>query len=188
MKKGIAVILIMVCLLGVCGAAQAKNLYDRYWQPGEYALEITEDDQARYAALWEQVQALSAGTLVREANEAETLEVQYEKYLQMGEIPERFYDDVGAYTWAAGLPDEEAIPQEEAYIRACLALAKQYDLQPDALSHYWPHWLYITADPENPVWQVDFICYDGSSTRTASVALYAHDGSVCGVSYTDSVG
>lgn len=187
MKK-IAFILTIAILLGACLAAQAKPLYDRYWQPGEYALEITEEDQAQYAALWEQVRALSIGTPVREANEAETLEVQYEKYLQMGEIPERIYDDVGAYTWAVGLPDETAISREEAYLRACIVLERQYDLQPEQMIHYWPHYAYITADPEHPVWQVDFICYDGTQKTTATVALYARDGSVCGVQYGMAVG
>lgn len=188
MKKYLAIVLTLVLILGVCMVGHAKPLYDAYWEPGTYTLEITEEEQARFTALWEQVETLSAGTPVREANEAETLEVQYEKYLQMGEIPERYYDDVGAYIWAVGLPDEEAISQEEAYIRACMALEQQYDLQPEQLIHYWPHYAYITADPEHPVWQVDLICYDGASTMSISVSLYALDGSVCGMLYRQSVG
>ena len=188
MRKCITIILVLLSVLGTYTIGQAKSLYDKYWEPGAYTVEITEEDQARYAALWAQVEALSVGTPVREANEAETLEAQYEKYLQMGEIPERIFDDVGAYTWAAGLPDEAAIPQQEAYIRACMALAQQYDLQPEQLIHYWPHYACITADPEHPVWQVDFICYDGASAISISVSLYALDGSVCGMLYRQSVG
>ena len=188
MKKWIAVILTLAFVLSSFGIGQAKSLYDHYWQPGAYTLEITEEEQARIAALREQVETLSAGTKVRTANEAETLEAQYEKYLELGEVPERVYDDAGPYTWALGLPDEAAIPQEEAYIRACLVLAEQYDLQPEQLIHYWPHFAYVTADPEHPVWQIDFICYDGTQNRTATVALYAHDGSVCGVQYGASMG
>ena len=188
MKKRIVLFLTLTALLAACGTAQAKRLYQHYWQPGAYKPQITEEDRARYAALWEQVLALSADTPVREANEAETLEVQYEKYLQMGEIPERFYDDVGAYTWAVGLPDERALPQEEAYVLACLALTQQYDMQPEELAHYWPRYAYVTADPAQPVWQIDFICYDGTRQRVATVALYARDGSVCGVQNTETMG
>ena len=188
MRKCIAIILAFFSVLGMYAIGQAKPLYEQYWEPGAYTVEITEEDQVRLAALREQVEMLSAGTKVREASEAETLEVQYEKYLQMGEIPERVYDDVGPFTWAAGLPDEEAISQEEAYIRACMVLAAQYDLQPEQLIHYWQHYAYVTSDPENPVWQIDFICYDGTQHNTATVALHAHDGSVCGIQYEMSNG
>ena len=188
MRKCIAFILMLVFVLGTNIIGQAKSLYDKYWEPGTYIFEITGEDQARYTALWEQVQSLSNGTLVRKTNEAETLEVQYEKYLQMGEIPERIYDDVGSYTWAVGLPDEKAIPQKEAYIRACMALEQQYNLQFNLLLHYWPHFSYITADPEHPVWQIDFICFDGTRDRTATVVIYANDGSICGVKYEKAFG
>ena len=188
MRKCITIILVLLSVLGTYIIGQAKPLYDKYWESGAYTVEITEEDRVRLAALWEQVEMLSAGTKVREASEAETLEVQYEKYLQMGEIPERVYDDVGPYTWAAGLPDEKAISQEEAYICACKALLEQYGLAEEQLVHYWPHYAYLTSDPEHPVWQLDFICYDGTRTRTATVALYAHDGSICGVQYEMSNG
>ena len=188
MRKCITIILVLLSVLGMSTIGQAKPLYEQYWEPGAYTVEITEEDQVRLATLWEQVEMLSAGTKVREASEAETLEVQYEKYLQMGEIPERVYDDVGPYTWAAGLPDEKAISQEEAYICACKALLEQYGLAEEQLVHYWPHYAYLTSDPEHPVWQLDFICYDGTRTRTATVALYAHDGSICGVQYEMSNG
>ena len=188
MRKCITIILVLLSVLGMYTIGQAKPLYDKYWESGAYTVEITEEDRVRLAALWEQVEMLSAGTKVREASDAETLEVQYEKYLQMGEIPERVYDDVGPYTWAAGLPDEKAISQEEAYICACKALLEQYGLAEEQLVHYWPHYAYLTSDPEHPVWQLDFICYDGTRTRTATVALYAHDGSVCGGQYGRSNG
>ena len=188
MRKCVAIILVLLSVLGMYAIGQAKPLYEQYWEPGAYTVEITEEDQVRLATLWEQVEMLSAGTKVREASDAETLEVQYEKYLQMGEIPERVYDDVGPYTWAAGLPDEKAISQEEAYICACKALLEQYGLAEEQLVHYWPHYAYLTSDPEHPVWQLDFICYDGTRTRTATVALYAHDGSICGVQYEMSNG
>ena len=188
MRKCITIILVLLSVLGTYIIGQAKPLYDKYWESGAYTVEITEEDRVRLAALWEQVEMLSAGTKVREASDAETLEVQYEKYLQMGEIPERVYDDVGPYTWAAGLPDEKAISQEEAYICACKALLEQYGLAEEQLVHYWPHYAYLTSDPEHPVWQLDFICYDGTRTRTATVALYAHDGSICGVQYEMSNG
>ena len=188
MRKCITIILVLLSVLGMYTIGQAKPLYDKYWESGAYTVEITEEDRVRLAALWEQVEMLSAGTKVREASDAETLEVQYEKYLQMGEIPERVYDDVGPYTWAAGLPDEKAISQEEAYICACKALLEQYGLAEEQLVHYWPHYAYLTSDPEHPVWQLDFICYDGTRTRTATVALYAHDCSICGVQYEMSNG
>ena len=188
MRKCITIILVLLSVLGMYTIGQAKPLYDKYWESGAYTVEITEEDRVRLAALWEQVEMLSAGTKVREASDAETLEVQYEKYLQMGEIPERVYDDVGPYTWAAGLPDEKAISQEEAYICACKALLEQYGLAEEQLVHYWPHYAYLTSDPEHPVWQLDFICYDGTRTRTATVALYAHGGSVCGIQYEMSNG
>ena len=139
MRKCITIILVLLSVLGTYIIGQAKPLYDKYWEPGTYTVEITEEDQVRLAALWEQVEMLSAGTKVREASDAETLEVQYEKYLQMGEIPERVYDDVGPFTWAAGLPDEEAISQEEAYIRAYMALEQRCGLQQGLLLHSLAH-------------------------------------------------
>ena len=186
MKRKLAMLLALAVLLGTC--AGARNLYDRFWLPGDYVLELAPKEQARYAEVRERVLSLSAGTRVREACEAETLELQYEKYLQLGEVPQRVYDDVGAYTWALGLPDEEAIAPETAYALACAALERQYGLTPEELAHYWPQYAYVTADPENPVWQVDFICYDGARNSTATVALYARDGSVCGVQYGGTAG
>lgn len=98
MRKCVAIILALLSVLGIYAIGHTKPLYEKYWEPGAYAIEITEADQARFAALREQVETLSADIKVCEASDVETLEVQYEKYLQMGEIPERVYDDVGPYT------------------------------------------------------------------------------------------
>ena len=74
MRKCVAIILVLLSVLGMYAIGQAKPLYEQYWEPGAYTVEITEEDQVRLAALREQVEMLSAGTKVREASDAETLE------------------------------------------------------------------------------------------------------------------
>ncbi|MBQ9198216.1 MAG: hypothetical protein IJ157_13400 [Clostridia bacterium] len=172
---------LLICLLAAC--AGARTLYDQYWLPGEYILEVSEERRAVHEELWRQVQELAEGSPVKEANEAETLEAQYEKYLQLGEIPERIYDDVGAYVWAAGLPDDQSVSRDEAYLLACMAAEECFELTTDDLLHVWPKFSYVTADAENPVWEITFLCYDGAVQEDViwTVAIYAHDGSVCGV-------
>ena len=181
-------VLLLLCLS--CTWAGAKTLYDQCWQPGEYVLETIDERRAQHEALWQRVQELAEGSPIKEANEANTLECQYKQYLQLGEVPERIYADVGAYTWAVGLPDDQSIGREEAYMLACVAAETCFRLTMDNLSHYWPMFSYITADPQNPVWEISFLCYDGTADENVlrTVGVYAHDGSICGVRCTKPVG
>ena len=68
MRKCVAIILVLLSVLGMYAIGQAKPLYEQYWESGAYTVEITEEDRVRLAALWEQVEMLSAGTWAKFRN------------------------------------------------------------------------------------------------------------------------
>ena len=128
----------------------------------------------------------SEGTPVREGADADTVELQYELYQHMlqdgAEIEPQLFDDIGTYTWAVGLPDEQSITQDQAWRTACQVLLEEAGIAEEQLTHFYPHFSYETGDPENPFWHLNLMPYDAGSEVSVvyEVAVYAHDGSVCG--------
>ena len=160
--------------------------WDRYWKPGEKRMEDTEESRIQVNAILEKVNQASEGTLVREGADADTVELQYELYQRMlqdgAEIEPQLFDDIGTYTWAVGLPDEQSITQDQAWRIACQVLLEEAGISEEQLTHFYPHFSYETGDPENPFWHLNLMPYDAGSEISVvyEVAVYAHDGSVCG--------
>ena len=160
--------------------------WDCYWKPGEKRMVDTEESRIQVNAILEKVNQASEGMLVREGADADTVELQYELYqrlLQDGaKIEPQLFDDIGTYTWAAGLPDGQSITQDQAWRIACRVLLEEAGISEEQLTHFYPHFSYETGDPENPFWHLILMPYDAGSAVSVvyEVAVYAHDGSVCG--------
>lgn len=160
--------------------------WDRYWKPGEKRMEDTEESRIQVNAILEKVNQASEGTLVRDGADADTVELQYELYQRMlqdgAKTEPQLFDDIGTYTWAVGLPDEQSITQNQAWHIACQVLLEEAGISAEQLTHFYPHFSYETGDPENPFWHLNLMPYDAGSEVGVvyEVAVYAHDGSVCG--------
>ena len=160
--------------------------WDCYWKPGEKMMEDTEESRIQVNAILEKVNQASERTLVRNGADADTVELQYESYRRMlkngTEIEEQLFDDIGTYIWAVGLPDDQSITQDQAWHMACQVLLEEAGISEEQLTHFYPHFSYETGDPENPFWHLTLMPYDsGSEVRVVyEVAVYAHDGSICG--------
>ena len=160
--------------------------WDRYWKPGEKKMEDTEESRKQVDAILEKANQTSEGTPVRDGADADTVELQYELYQRMlqdgSEIEPQLFDDIGTYTWAVGLPDDQSITQKQAWYIACQVLLEEAGIHEEQLTHFYPHFSYETGDPENPFWHLNLMPYDAGSEVSVvyEVAVYAHDGSVSG--------
>ena len=130
------------------------------------------------------------GSGIRETAEMYTLEDEYNDYLKLTEpVMERYYDDVGAYRWVPGLPDEQSISQYQALCIGMKALCDQYQQKPADFIHYYPRFSYETSDPDNPMWKILWIRYDTNDASISyNVGVHAYTGNVIGVSKRMSVG
>ena len=168
--------------------------WDQYWKPGEKRLEDTEEARSRTESVLRQIDQASEGTAVREGADNDTVELQYAEYQRMiqegREIQPQLFDDIGTYIWAVGLPDEQSISQDDAWRISCQALMETAGIPEDQMIHFYPHFTYETGDPENPFWHITWMPFDqGVDVSTVfDVAVYAHDGSVCGYRIAVPVG
>lgn len=168
--------------------------WDQYWKPGEKALDDTEETRSRVQYVLDTIDQASAGTSVREGADNDTVELQYEEYqhmLQNGmEVQAQLFDDIGTYIWAIGLPDEQSISQDEARRISCQLLLEEAGITEEQMSHFYPHFTYETGDSENPFWHITWMPFDqGANVSTIlDVAVYAHDGSICGYRIAVPVG
>ena len=191
----------MLCaaVLLCCLPAQADTYWSMYWKPGECSVACTAEEEARITDLIEEIIRNSEGTPVRIDAEQESVEVQYARYISLFpegspvEYTETEYEDIGHYRWAVGLPDERCVSREEAWRIALKFLAGQGLATPETLAHYYPQFSFdVGYDPENPVWKVTPVCFDNEESDlpvTAwEVAVYAHDGSICGYREVDGAG
>lgn len=125
------------------------------WGKDGYAVKLTQADLDDIEQMWEKVDTLSLGSGIRETAEMYTLEDEYNDYLKLTEpVMERYYDDVGAYRWVPGLPDEQSISQYQALCIGMKALCDQYQQKPADFIHYYPRFSYETSDPDNPMWKI----------------------------------
>ena len=111
--------------------------WDRYWKPGEKIMEDTEESRIQVNAILEKANQASEGTLVRDGADADTVELQYELYQRMlqdgAKIEPQLFDDIGTYTWAVGLPDEQSITQDQAWRIACQVLLEEAGISEEQL-------------------------------------------------------
>lgn len=198
MRKSILLFLCMAILLLILPAC-ADTYWKAYWKPGEHPVEITPEEDARIGEIMEEAIRKSEGTPARMDADQESVEVQHERYLSLFpdgspvEYHDVEYEDIGYFRWAAGLPDDQSIRLEEAWKITLKFLIDQELASPETLVHYYPQVTFDTGyDPDNPVWKITPVCYDYEDSDlpiTAwQVAVYAHDGSVCGYREVNGAG
>ena len=170
------------------------NRWDHFWKPGEKVLARTEGSRARVDSVLQAIDQASAGTLIREGADSDTIEIQfadYQRMLQDGvEIQAQVFDDIGTYVWAVGLPDEQSITQEEAKRISCQLMMEEAGISEEQMCHFYPHFTYETGDPEQPFWHITWMPFDQDAdvSTILDVAVYAHDGSICGYRIAVPVG
>ncbi len=95
---------------------------------------------------------------------------------------------MGTYIWLVGFPDEESITADQAWRLAYQVLLEDAGVSETDLIHYYPQISYEVGNPENPFWRFHFMPYDLDTSIVYEVAVYAHDGSICGYKIAVSVG
>lgn len=198
MKKQYLMILIVLLAILLSSVAAADNFFTMHWEPGEYKVTFSPEEDKLVDGILEEARKKSEGTIQRKAIDgSESVDNQYQRFLEMspdGEPMESVtHDDIGTYYYAVGLPDEQSITKDEAWKILVKFLLDQEIAKPDILAHYYPQVFYETGnDPENPVWRILLICYDyqesGLPFTKYEVFVYAHDGSICGYRDIDPVG
>ena len=168
------------------------NMWDKYWKPGEHFMKTNEEAERRVDGILQQVDTISAGSVIRTNADSFTLEQQYQSYqdmLQNGMIvDEQLFDDMGTYIWLVGFPDEESITSNQAWRLAYQVLLEDAGVSETDLMHHYPQISYEVGNPENPFWRFHFMPYDLDTSIVYEVAVYAHDGSICGYKTAVSVG
>ena len=198
MRRIIVSFLCLAVLLSVL-PADADTYWKMSWKPGEYNAEITPEEDAKINGIIEKAVQKSEGTPVRIDADQESVEVQYERYIGLFpdgspiEYKDVEYEDIGYYRWAVGIPDDQSVSLNEAWKITLKFLMDQNLAAPEILVHYYPQAIFDTGyDPENPVWKITLTCYDYEESDlpiTAwEVAVYAHDGSVCGYREVNGAG
>ena len=189
MKRVFACLLAMVMMMLSGTTAFAANYWKKTWAQGEYVIALTAEDEAAIADLWQKMDEGSAGTWLRSLADSYTLEMQFEAFLE-GRITSSgaVFDDIGEYTWAIAMPDENAISQEKAFQLAVMAIHQQFDVSFDALAAYYPEYkfqiVYLNQPDAFAMWQLTFSVYADDATGQEvyyAVALYAEDGSIWAV-------
>ncbi|MBR3334461.1 MAG: hypothetical protein IKG23_09245 [Clostridia bacterium] len=199
-KRGLPVILCLIFLLSAF-AAYADSYWKMHWKPGENIISFTPEEDAQITAVIEEANQKSEGTNIRVGADRESdVETAYNNFLVMSPdgspmepADDKEYEDVGRYMWAVGLPDEQSISRNEAWIIMLKYLLDQGISTPEILVHYYPLVSYETGNYNgNPVWRILLECYDyqdsGLPVTAWEVAIYAHDGSICGYRDINPVG
>lgn len=179
--------------------ADAETFWIKHWNPGEYTVQFTSEEDVQIMGIIEEAKQKSEGTTTRIGADLESVEAQYDRFIGMFpdgnpiEYDDIEYEDIGYYKWAVGIPDEQSINRDEAWKITLKFLIDQKLATPDTLVHYYPQVSYETgSDPENPAWHIILACYDYKESDlpiTAwSVSIYAHDGSICGYREVDGAG
>lgn len=196
-RKIISIFLCLILLLSVL-SAYADTFWIKYWKPGEYMVDFT-SDEALITKVMEESIRNSEGTPVRIDADLDSVEAQYERYISFHPdgspvvYEDTEYEDIGYFRWALGIPDDQSISRDEAWKITLMFLIDQDLASPETLVHYYPQASFdIGFDPENPVWKITPVCYDYEETDlpiTAwEVAVYAHDGSICGYCEVNGAG
>jgi hypothetical protein len=199
-KRGLPVILCLI-FLPLAFAAHAYSYWKMHWKPGENIISFTPEEDAQITAIIEEANQKSEGTNIRIGADRESdVETAYNNFLVMSPdgspmepADDKEYEDVGRYMWAVGLPDEQSISRNEAWRIMLKYLLDQGISTPEILVHYYPLVSYETGNYNgNPVWRILLECYDyqdsGLPITAWEVAIYAHDGSICGYRDINPVG
>ena len=201
MKKGLLPCVLFIVLLASVSISHADTFWKMYWQPGEYVVEFTLEEETHISGIIEKAKEKSEGTNIRLGADRENdTEYAYEQFLSispdgtpMEPTDDIEYEDIGLYYWAVGIPDDQSISKDEAWKILLKFLIDQKLSTPEDLVHYYPLISFETGNYSgNPVWRIILECYDNAESNLpftfCDVAIYAHDGSICGYRLIEPVG
>lgn len=199
-KRFLSFALFVIILVSV-SLSEADSFWKKHWQPGEYIVEFTPEEEAQMTGIIEKANENSEGTNIRIGADRENdPENAYQQFLSvspdgtpMEPTDDINYEDIGYYYWAVGIPDDQSISSDEAWKIVLKFLVDQKLSSPEDLVHYYPLVSYETGNYSgNPVWRIILECYDYSESKLpftfCDVTVYAHDGSICGYRLIDPVG
>ena len=201
MKKGLLPCVLFIVLLASVSISHADTFWKMYWKPGEYVVEFTLEEETHISGIIEKAKEKSEGTNIRLGADRENdTEYAYEQFLSispdgtpMEPTDDIEYEDIGLYYWAVGIPDDQSISKDEAWKILLKFLIDQKLSTPEDLVHYYPLISFETGNYSgNPVWRIILECYDNAESTLpftfCDVAIYAHDGSICGYRLIEPVG
>lgn len=201
MKKGLLPCVLFIVLLASVSISHADTFWKMYWKPGEYVVEFTLEKETHISGIIEKAKEKSEGTNIRLGADRENdTEYAYEQFLSispdgtpMEPTDDIEYEDIGLYYWAVGIPDDQSISKDEAWKILLKFLIDQKLSTPEDLVHYYPLISFETGNYSgNPVWRIILECYDNAESNLpftfCDVAIYAHDGSICGYRLIEPVG
>ncbi len=192
---------LFIVLLASVSLSEADSFWEKHWRPGEYVVEFTPEEETQMTGIIEKANVNSEGTNIRIGADRENdPENAYQQFLSvspdgtpMEPTDDINYEDIGYYYWAVGIPDDQSISKDEAWKIVLKFLVDQKLSTPEDLMHYYPLVSYETGNYSgNPVWRIILECYDYSESNLpftfCDVAVYAHDGSICGYRLIEPVG
>ena len=201
MKKGLLPCVLFIVLLASVSISHADTFWKMYWKPGEYVVEFTLEEETHISGIIEKAKEKSEGTNIRLGADRENdTEYACEQFLSispdgtpMEPTDDIEYEDIGLYYWAVGIPDDQSISKDEAWKILLKFLIDQKLSTPEDLVHYYPLISFETGNYSgNPVWRIILECYDNAESNLpftfCDVAIYAHDGSICGYRLIEPVG
>ena len=201
MKKGLLPCVLFIVLLASVSISHADTFWKMHWKPGEYVVEFTLEEETHISGIIEKAKEKSEGTNIRLGADRENdTEYAYEQFLSispdgtpMEPTDDIEYEDIGLYYWAVGIPDDQSISKDEAWKILLKFLIDQKLSTPEDLVHYYPLISFETGNYSgNPVWRIILECYDNAESNLpftfCDVAIYAHDGSICGYRLIEPVG
>ena len=201
MRKRLLPFILLIALLICVNTSHAVSFWKMHWQPGENIVEFTPEEDDQITKIIESAKERSEGSNIRIGADRENdTESAYEQFLSMSPdgspmdpTDDTKYEDIGYYYWAVGIPDDQSISKDEAWKILLKFLTDQKLSTPEDLVHYYPLLSYETGNYSgNPVWRIILECYDNMDSNLpftfCDVAIYAHDGSICGYRLIEPVG
>ena len=192
---------LFIFLLAYVSLSQADTFWEMHWQHGENTVKFNSEEDTLITGIIETAKDRSDGTNIRLGADRENdTEYAYEQFLsispngtQMEPADSIKYEDIGYYYWAVGIPDDQSISKDEAWEILLKFLIDQKLSTSEDLVHYYPLVSYETGNYSgNPVWRIILECYDYAESNLpftfCDVAVYAHDGSICGYRLIEPVG
>ena len=192
-EKGIITLCSLHSFVGFCQYFTCRHILEDVL--------VTLEEETHISGIIEKAKEKSEGTNIRLGADRENdTEYAYEQFLSispdgtpMEPTDDIEYEDIGLYYWAVGIPDDQSISKDEAWEILLKFLIDQKLSTPEDLVHYYPLISFETGNYSgNPVWRIILECYDNAESNLpftfCDVAIYAHDGSICGYRLIEPVG
>ena len=123
MKKRLLTCFLFIVLLASVGISHADTFWKLHWEPGEYVVEFTLEEETTISGIIKMVNEKSEGTNIRLGADRENdSENAYEQFLSVSPDGTPMepadgikYEDIGYYYWAVDIPDDQSISKDEAW-------------------------------------------------------------------------